>query len=58
MIIAIIFYEKLINRERAIYYYQRFLNTQKKSKMSFPAEYIENIEKRLEFLKTNTADKG
>jgi tetratricopeptide (TPR) repeat protein len=58
MIIANIYDEKLNNRERAIYYYQRFLNTQKKSKMSFPAEYIENIEKRLEFLKTNPSDKG
>ena len=39
--------------EKAIYYYQRFLNTQKSSKMKFTSEYIEKVAKRLEFLKTN-----
>jgi tetratricopeptide (TPR) repeat protein len=51
MIIANLYDEKLNNKERAIYYYQRFLNTQKNSKMKFPPEYIEKIQKRLEFLK-------
>jgi hypothetical protein len=51
MIIANIYDEKLNDKERAIYYYQRFLNTQKSSKMYFSAEYIEKVEKRLEFLK-------
>lgn len=51
MIIANIYDEKLNDKERAIYYYQRFLNTQKNSKMNFSAEYIEKVEKRLEFLK-------
>ena len=51
MIIANIYDEKLNNKERAIYYYQRFLNTRKSSKMRFPPEYIEKVQKRLEFLK-------
>ncbi len=51
MIIANIYDEKLNNKERAIYYYQRFLNTRKNSKMRFPPEYIEKVQKRLEFLK-------
>jgi tetratricopeptide (TPR) repeat protein len=51
MIIANIYDEKLNNKERAITYYQRFLNTQKSSKMKFPSSYIEKIEKRLDYLK-------
>lgn len=51
MIIANIYDEKLNNREKAIYYYQKFLNNFKKSKMKFTPEYVEKIQKRLEFLK-------
>ena len=51
MIIANIYDEKLKNKDRAIYYYQRFLNTHKTSKTKFQQEYIEKIQKRLEFLK-------
>jgi tetratricopeptide (TPR) repeat protein len=51
MIIANIYDEKLNNKERAITYYQRFLNTRKSSKMKFPTAYIEKIEKRVEYLK-------
>jgi tetratricopeptide (TPR) repeat protein len=51
MIIANIYDEKLNNKERAISYYQRFLNTQKNSKMKYPSSYIVKIEKRLEYLK-------
>jgi tetratricopeptide (TPR) repeat protein len=54
MTIANIYDEKLNNKERAIYYYQRFLNTRKNSKMKFPPEYIEKIEKRLVFLKKSS----
>ena len=54
MIIANIYDEKLKNVEKAIYYYQRFLNTQKRSKTKFTSKYVEKVEKRLEFLKTNT----
>ena len=51
MVLANLYDEKLNNKERAIFYYQRFLNTQKNSKMKFPPEYIEKVQKRLEFLK-------
>lgn len=53
MIIANIYDEKLKNIDKAIYYYQRFLNTQKNSKMKFTPKYIEKVKKRLEFLKIN-----
>lgn len=53
MIIANIYDDKLNNKEKAVYYYQRFLTTQKNSKMKFTPEYIEKVEKRLEFLKTS-----
>jgi tetratricopeptide (TPR) repeat protein len=55
MIIANMYDEKLKNKERAIYYYQRFLNTHKGSKTKFRPEYIEKIRKRLEFLKKPVA---
>ncbi|MGD0341396.1 MAG: hypothetical protein ABSA76_06795 [Bacteroidales bacterium] len=55
MIVANIYDEKINNREKAIYYYQRFLKTQKNSKMNFSSEYIEKVEKRLKFLKDNPA---
>ena len=51
MIIANIYDEKLNNKERAITYYQRFLNNQKSSKIKFPPSYIEKIKKRMEYLK-------
>jgi tetratricopeptide (TPR) repeat protein len=55
MIIANIYDEKLNNKERAIYYYQRFLNTLKSSKMKFKPDYIQTIQKRLDFLKKPSA---
>jgi tetratricopeptide (TPR) repeat protein len=55
MIIANIYDEKLNNKERAITYYQKFLNTQKSSKMKYPPAYIEKIEKRVEYLKKSPA---
>lgn len=56
MIIANIYDEKLDNKERAIYYYQRFLNTFKNSKMKFQPGYIEKVQKRLEYLKKPSPD--
>ena len=47
MIIANIYDEKLNNNEKAIYYYQRFLNAQKSSKTKFTPEYIEKVEKSI-----------
>jgi len=55
MVIANIYDEKLNNKERAITYYQRFLNTVKSSKTKFPPSYFEKIEKRLEYLKNSPA---
>jgi tetratricopeptide (TPR) repeat protein len=55
MIIANIYDEKLNNKEKAITYYQRFLNSQKSSKMKFSPAYIEKIEKRVEYLKKSPA---
>jgi tetratricopeptide (TPR) repeat protein len=54
MIIANIYDEKLNNKERAITYYQRFLNSQKSSKMKYPPAYIEKIKKRMEYLKNGS----
>jgi tetratricopeptide (TPR) repeat protein len=54
MIIANIYDEKFKNKEKAIYYYQKFLDTYKKSKMNFTQEYVGRIRKRLEFLKRNS----
>lgn len=51
MYIANIYDEKLKNKERAIYYYQRFLNTWKNSKTRITPEYVLKVQKRLEFLK-------
>jgi tetratricopeptide (TPR) repeat protein len=56
MIIANIYDEKLNNKERPIIYYQRFLNTFKNSKMKFLPEYIQKVQKRLEYLKKPSPD--
>ncbi len=53
MIMANIYDEKLNNPERATYYYQKFVDTFKNSKTAFVPEYIESIQKRIEFLKTH-----
>jgi tetratricopeptide (TPR) repeat protein len=52
MIIANVYDEQLDNKSRAIQYYQLFLDSYKKSQTYFPAEYIEAINSRLEYLKT------
>jgi tetratricopeptide (TPR) repeat protein len=57
MIVANIYDEKLKNSERAIYYYQMFLDNYKHIQKNFTPEYIGSIEKRLEFLKKNPANK-
>jgi hypothetical protein len=53
MIIANIYDEKLKNTAKAIYYYQKFLNSFKNSKTHFTPEYVTKIKERLEFLKTH-----
>jgi tetratricopeptide (TPR) repeat protein len=51
MVVANIYDEKLQNRDKAIFYYERFLKTQKNSRLKLPPEYIDKVEKRLEYLK-------
>jgi tetratricopeptide (TPR) repeat protein len=55
MIVGNLYDEKLNDREKAISYYQKFIKTQKSSKMKFTPEYIEKVEKRLQYLKENSA---
>ncbi len=56
MIIANIYDEKFKDINNAIYYYQKFLDTYKKSKMNFSTEYVATIKKRMEFLKMKSAE--
>jgi tetratricopeptide (TPR) repeat protein len=51
MEIANIYDDKLHNKEKAIIYYQKFLNAQKNSKIKFPPGYFRKIEKRINYLK-------
>jgi tetratricopeptide (TPR) repeat protein len=57
MIIANIYDEKLNNKSVAISYYQRFLTAAKNSKRKFDSEYLESVEKRMNFLKEHPVDK-
>lgn len=57
MIIANIYDEKLNNKNVAITYYQRFLTAAKSSKRKFDSEYLESVEKRMNFLKEHLNDK-
>jgi len=51
MQIANIYDEKLKDREKAISYYQQFLDYIKGSGMMFQKEYVETVRKRLDYLK-------
>lgn len=51
MTIANLYDDKLNNREESIYYYQKFLDNSKKSRMYFTGQYMEAVQKRLEYLK-------
>jgi tetratricopeptide (TPR) repeat protein len=53
MVIANIYDESLNNRERAIFYYQKYLDTEKFAKMKMPPEYIQRVRERLIYLKQN-----
>jgi tetratricopeptide (TPR) repeat protein len=53
LIIANLYDEKLKDRDKAIYYYQKFLDNMKSATMNFTPEYAEAIRKRLAYLKTN-----
>jgi tetratricopeptide (TPR) repeat protein len=53
MIVANLYDEKLNNPVKAIYYYELVLKNYKNLKMHFPQNYIESINKRIDFLKKN-----
>jgi tetratricopeptide (TPR) repeat protein len=55
MEIANIYDEKLNNSERAIYYYQRFLDNVKNVNIQLTPEYIESIKERIKYLKNKPA---
>lgn len=55
MMIANIYDEKLNDKEKAIVYYQRFLNGMNNAKIPVSEEYKEKIVKRIAFLKSNTS---
>jgi tetratricopeptide (TPR) repeat protein len=52
LIIANLYDEKLKDSDKAIYYYQKFLDNQKSATMYFTPEYSKTIRQRLEYLKT------
>ena len=56
MIMANLYDDKLNDRKNAIYYYQKFLENIKDSKMNFTPEYSETVKKRIEFLKTGRSE--
>ena len=53
MIVGNICDEKLNERGNAIYYYQKFLDNLKDSRMTFTREYLDTVRDRLEYLKAN-----
>jgi tetratricopeptide (TPR) repeat protein len=53
MIMANLYDDKLKDRDKAIYYYQKFLDNLKPGQKNFTPEYIQTIKKRLAYLKTN-----
>jgi tetratricopeptide (TPR) repeat protein len=55
MITANLYDDKLNDRERAIFYYQKFLDNVKNSKINFTADYIDTVRQRLAFLKSKPA---
>jgi tetratricopeptide (TPR) repeat protein len=57
MIIANLYDEKLKDTEKAIYYYQKFLDNLKSTTMNFTPEYAETIRQRLEYIKGILIDK-
>jgi len=50
MTIANIYDKELKNYDKAIYYYQLFLNNQDKNEFAIVPDYIENVKKRLKWL--------
>jgi type IV pilus assembly protein PilF len=57
MKIANIYDGKLHKGEKAISYYQKFLDNLKDARRTYPSEYTESIQKRLDYLKKNPPQK-
>jgi tetratricopeptide (TPR) repeat protein len=53
MIIANLYDEKLNDREKAIFYYKKFLDNLKDARMNFTPEYKQTIKMRLAYLQKN-----
>jgi tetratricopeptide (TPR) repeat protein len=53
MIMANLYDDKLKDRDKAVYYYQKFLDNLKPGQKNFTLEYIQTIKKRLSYLKTH-----
>jgi tetratricopeptide (TPR) repeat protein len=53
LIIANLYDEKLKDKGKAIFYYQKFLDNVRNATMNFTPEYVENIRKRMVYLKTD-----
>jgi tetratricopeptide (TPR) repeat protein len=58
MIIANLYDVKLKDKEKAICYYQKFLDNLNLSKMNFTQEYTETIKQRLEYMKEILLEKN
>jgi tetratricopeptide (TPR) repeat protein len=56
MIMANLYDDKLKNRDKAIYYYQKFLDNLKPGQKDFTPEYVKSIKKRVSYLKTKPAN--
>jgi tetratricopeptide (TPR) repeat protein len=52
LIIANLYDEKLKDKEKAIFYYQKFLDNLKSATQNFTPEYVVTIKKRMGYLKT------
>ncbi|MGZ3836748.1 MAG: tetratricopeptide repeat protein [Mucilaginibacter sp.] len=52
MITANLYDEKLNDKEKALFYYQKFLDNVKNSKMNFTADYIDTVKQRIQFLRS------
>jgi tetratricopeptide (TPR) repeat protein len=52
LIIANLYDEKLKDKEKAIFYYQKFLDNVKNATQNFTPEYVVTIKKRMGYLKT------
>ena len=53
MILANLYDEKLKDRDKAIYYYQKFLDNLKSVQKNFTPDYVQTIKKRLAYLKAH-----